>query len=124
MSNFSLIHDVFPAIVSIATNKTRKNVHDLVPHSGSEGYVDRCRVIVTSEVVVIAADAPTGPQIVFQEAYDTLFDPKPEEDRKIIRIVTVSGKMLAFTKQEGCACGSRLRAWNPYKTIVSQKGVK
>lgn len=124
MSNFSLIHDIFPAIVSIATQKTRKNVHDLVPHSGSEGYVDRCRVIVTSEVVVIAADAPTGPQIVFQEAYELLVDPKPEEDRKIIRILTVSGKMLAFTKQEGCACGSRLRAWNPYKTIISQRGVK
>lgn len=124
MSNFSVIHDVFPSIVSIATKKTKNNVHDLVPHSGSEGYVDRCRVIVTSEVILIAADAPTGPQIVFQEAYTQLFDPKPEENSKIIRVLTASGKMLAFKKQEGCACGSRLRAWNPYKTLVSQRGVK
>ena len=34
---------------------------------------------------------------------------------------TVSGKRFAFKKDTNCGCGSRLRSWNPYKTLSSIK---
>jgi hypothetical protein len=76
-------------------------------------------VIVTDEHVVVAKDSSEGPQIVFREAYETFF---PSEDPKIdSRVVTKTGKMLAFKKDTGCGCGSRLRGWNPYQTLNSIK---
>lgn len=82
-------------------------------------YLEITRVIITDEVVMVAKDGPTGPQIVFQERYETFISSeKPIEDSFV---VTVSGKMLAFKKDTGCGCGSRLRGWNPYKTLNSSK---
>jgi hypothetical protein len=64
-------------------------------------------------------DAPTGAQIVFQEKIAELYNgSKPEF---LTRVVTASGKMLVFFKDNGCGCSSRLRSWNPYKTLVSMK---
>jgi len=37
------------------------------------------------------------------------------------QLLTESGKGLAFRRQDNCGCGSRLRAWNPYKTLNSIK---
>lgn len=88
------------------------------PTKGST-YLEITRVIVTDEQVVVAKDGPTGPQIVFQERYETFIpSEKPIEDSFV---VTESGKMLAFKKDTGCGCGSRLRGWNPYKTLNSIK---
>lgn len=82
-------------------------------------YLEITRVIITDEVVLVAKDGPSGPQIVFQERYETFIpSEKPIEDSFV---VTVSGKMLAFKKDTGCGCGSRLRGWNPYKTLNSSK---
>jgi hypothetical protein len=62
--------------------------------------------------------------IVFQEKYskDELLG--PEGSKKTYKLTTESGKMLAFQKDTNCGCGSRLRSWNPYKTLTSQRGVK
>ena len=82
-------------------------------------YLEITRVVITDEVVVVAKDSPQGPQIVFREAYETYI---PSDDpKKDSWVVTKSGKMLAFKKDTGCGCGSRLRGWNPYKTLTSSK---
>lgn len=82
-------------------------------------YLEITRVVITDEVIVVAKDSPQGPQIVFREAYETYI---PAEDpKKDSWVVTKSGKMLAFKKDTGCGCGSRLRGWNPYKTLTSTK---
>jgi hypothetical protein len=82
-------------------------------------YLEITRVIITDETILIAKDSPSGPQIVFQERYETFIpSEKPIEDSFV---VTASGKMLAFKKDTGCGCGSRLRGWNPYKTLNSSK---
>lgn len=82
-------------------------------------YLEITRVVITDEVIVVAKDSPEGPQIVFREAYETYI---PTDDPKTDSwVVTKSGKMLAFKKDTGCGCGSRLRGWNPYKTLTSSK---
>jgi len=89
------------------------------PPTKDARYLDVTRVIVTDEVVVVAKDTPSGPQIVFRETYTT-FEPSKDAGEDSY-VVTTSGKMLAFKKDRGCGCGSRLRGWNAYKTISSIK---
>lgn len=82
-------------------------------------YLEITRVIVTDELVIVAKDGTEGPQIVFREAYETFIPSKEATSDSFV--VTKSGKMLAFKKDRGCGCGSRLRGWNPYKTLGSIK---
>lgn len=88
------------------------------PTPGSN-YLEITRVIVTETHIVVAKDGNDGPQIVFRETYDT-FIPSQEATKDSF-VVTTSGKMLAFKKDTGCGCGSRLRGWNPYTTLNSIK---
>ena len=88
------------------------------PTQGST-YLEITRVIVTDEYVLVAKDGTEGPQIVFQESYQTFIPSEKSIEDSFI--VTSSGKMLAFKKDTGCGCGSRLRGWNPYKTLNSIK---
>lgn len=115
-----IISDVFPSHVSVVPEGMYADVSELIayPAPKGAGYVSTARCIITDEVVVIAQDSPNGAQIVFQEAY---VDYRVEESTH--RVVTKSGKMLAFTKDTNCGCGSRLRSWNPYRTIQSIKDI-
>ena len=115
-----IIMDVFPAHVAAAAPGDFENVEDIKSDPATPGthYVATTRVIVTEDTVVIAQDSPEGAKIIFREEYETLI-PGTEN-----RVVTVSGKMLAFKKDTNCGCGSRLRGWNPYKTINSIKDPK
>jgi hypothetical protein len=116
-----ILHDVFPAHVALAASNTFTDVHQLISYPNNVGtyYIQTARVIVTDTNITIAADAPEGPQIVFNERY-TLFEKAltPETDSYVI---TESGKMLAYKKDVNCGCGSRLRSWNPYKTLTSNR---
>ena len=116
-----ILHDVFPAHVSLVPANAITDVHTLVSYPNSLGsyYIQTARVIVTDTNITIAADAPEGPQIVFNERY-TFFEKAatPETDSYVI---TESGKMLAYKKDVNCGCGSRLRSWNPYKTLTSNR---
>lgn len=89
------------------------------PPTENANYLDVTRVIVTDEHILVAKDSPQGAQIVFRETYTT-FEPSKEATEDSF-VTTSSGKMLAFRKDRGCGCGSRLRGWNPYKTISSIK---
>jgi 2',3'-cyclic-nucleotide 2'-phosphodiesterase (5'-nucleotidase family) len=116
-----ILHDVFPAHVALAASNTFTDVHQLISYPNNVGtyYIQTARVIVTDTNITIAADAPEGPQIVFNERY-TFFEKAatPETDSYVI---TESGKMLAYKKDVNCGCGSRLRSWNPYKTLTSNR---
>jgi 2',3'-cyclic-nucleotide 2'-phosphodiesterase (5'-nucleotidase family) len=116
-----ILHDVFPAHVALAASNTFTDVHQLISYPNNVGtyYIQTARVIVTDTNITIAADAPEGPQIVFNERY-TSFEKStnPETDSYVI---TESGKMLAYKKDVNCGCGSRLRSWNPYKTLTSNR---
>lgn len=88
------------------------------PTTGSN-YLEITRVLITDTHIIVAKDGNSGPQIVFREAYETFIPSK--EANKDSFVVTSSGKMLAFKKDTGCGCGSRLRGWNPYGILGSMK---
>ena len=116
-----IIHDVFPAHVALTPADVITDVHTLTSHPSTPGayYIPTTRVITTATHITIAADSPEGPQIIFNERY-TFFEKStnPEVDSYVI---TESGKMLAYKKDTNCGCGSRLRSWNPYKTLTSNR---
>lgn len=114
-----ILADIFPAHFSAAPAGFLPDVFDLNPISHSPGtfYVSTTRIVVSDTHVTVASDAPEGPQIVFHETYLSFF--KAESQSGVYRVLTTSGKMLAFQKDNSCGCGSRLRAWNPYKTLNS-----
>ena len=108
--------DVFPAVLTIADPGSLEDINELLPRGGApqgSRKLDRCRIIVTDEKVMVAVDDPAGPKLVFSE--NITFYSKEE---KVHRVITESGKMIAFRKDETCGCGSRLRSWSPYGSIL------
>lgn len=116
-----ILLDRFPCHLAAASAGVFEDVTTMRSYEPSEGatYMEVTRVIVTEDFIIVAKDALEGPQIVFREAYETFI---PSENAKTDAwVVTKSGKMLAFKKDTGCGCGSRLRGWNPYSTLNSIK---
>jgi hypothetical protein len=115
-------YDIFPAHASVAP---ASYVGELVAHPPIDGtaYLQTSRVIIFAlqdvQVLMIAQDTPDGAQVVFQERI-------AEFDIDDVQYfgTTVSGKRFAFKKDTNCGCGSRLRSWNPYKTLSSIKDPK
>jgi len=112
-----ILLDVFPAHVVAAAPGQFESVEDIKSDPPTPGthYVGTTRVIITEDMILVAQDSPEGAKIVFRERYHTLINGVEN------RVITDSGKMLAFKKDTNCGCGSRLRGWNPYKTINSIK---
>lgn len=113
--------DIFPAHLAVVPAGFFEDVTELKSAPANEGayYLATTRVVVTDSHIVVAQDGPNGAQIVFREEYDEYL---PGESTKVdFRVVTKSGKMLAFKKDTNCGCGSRLRSWNPYSTLNSIK---
>jgi len=116
-----IVLDRFPCHLAAVGPDTFEDIEILRSYEPNPeaSYLEITRVILTETHVIVAKDASDGPKIVFQEKYDESYiSEKSTEDS---RILTASGKMLAFKKDTGCGCGSRLRGWNPYKTIMSMK---
>lgn len=113
----NIILDRFPChLVAIAAGEIDDvtNLRSYDPTPGAT-YLEVTRVIITEDQILVAKDSDSGPQIVFKEAYD-VYIPSSEVTKDSF-VITASGKMLAFKKDTGCGCGSRLRGWNPYKTL-------
>jgi hypothetical protein len=116
-----IIYDRFPCHLAAIAAGELEDIEQLKSYEPTPGstYLETTRVILTDEHIMVAKDAPTGPQVVFREAYEAFY---PSDDiKKDARVLTKSGKMIAFKKDMGCGCGSRLRGWNPYKTLNSIK---
>ena len=108
--------DVFPARVAIAPADSLEDETTftaLSPLKNGVRKLDRCRVAVFNDKILIAVDSPEGPKLVFREII-TFFI---KED-KIFRVKTETGKVIAFQKDRNCGCGSRLRSWSPYGAIL------
>lgn len=119
-----ILYDVFPAHVAAASPDLTQDPRTISSKPTTEGayYVQTCRVVVTEKEVLVAQDSPNGAVIIFREAYtpeNFYRSATPETDSILI---TSSGKVLAFKKDTNCGCGSRLRSWNPYKTLLSTQG--
>lgn len=108
--------DVFPAAVAIAPPGSEVDFDNFGPRGGGpQGTrrLDRCRIIVVNDRVMIGLDSPEGPQLVFQEKYVSY-----DKQDKLHMVQTIEGKIMVFRKDDNCGCGSRLRSWQPYGSIV------
>jgi hypothetical protein len=108
--------DVFPAAIAIAPPGLEIDFDNFGPRGGGpEGTrrLDRCRIVVVNDRIMIGLDSPEGPKLVFQEKY---VSHKKEGKHHIVQ--TIEGKTLIFRKDDNCGCGSRLRSWQPYGSIV------
>lgn len=103
--------DVFPAIAWIAPPNSVALPNLLTSGPSPEGTrkVDRVRVVLLGNDILIAQDSPEGPKLVFKEGFTVR-----QVEGRTNRVKTDTGKIIAFTKDENCGCGSRLRTWNPY----------
>jgi hypothetical protein len=113
--------DTFPALVTIAPSDSDVEVRSHSPFPGTY-QINTARIIVTEDRVLVAQDSVGGARVVFSEGYDASSlqrAPKKSEDSFL---TTLSGKRIAFSKDETCGCGSRLRSWNPFRgSLMSNK---
>ena len=121
-----VVFDMFPARVLVIADQESNadlNLEDLtyttrVPNSRK---VEAVRVVLTEATIMIAGDSSNGPVLIFQEKYDPSTLVLNKNRSKPGRLTTLNGKILVFQKDENCGCGSKLRAWNPYRTVYSTK---
>jgi hypothetical protein len=114
--------DIFPAIVFLAPADSLENLSDLtftgVKPQGTR-KVDRSRVAIVDNKIYIVVDSPEGPRVVFREA---VLEYQKSDDKISHRAITASNKMLVFSKDQNCGCGSKLRTWNPFNNQLSATG--
>lgn len=108
--------DVFPALIKLAPPGSLSDYTTLqttgdVPQGTRR--VDRSRAVVINNVLIIAQDSPEGPLVVFKEAIEEM-----TQEGKTSHVLTVSGKIIAISKDDNCGCGSRLRGWNPMGSAI------
>ena len=123
-----ITHDIFPASILVASPDVFQDFtlastsSSLTNPTGARSFT-RVRLVVMEEadvhtptqVVLVAADHPDGPRLVFREVIRTLnWSGNKRQDSQLI---TESGKVIAFKYVRGCDCGSRLRSWSPYQTM-------
>lgn len=109
--------DLFPAVASVYPPEA-VSVFEY-PYS-LIGFSDRsaqnfteCRVIVHNNQVIVGATTARGPSVVFSDTVRELLVEPP-----YTRVLTDSGSLVVFGVSKGCGCGSRLRSWNPYGSII------
>jgi hypothetical protein len=114
-------HDVFPAFVGVAQHDLLEVLQDLrsAPITPGAYQVTKARIVVTDTLVMVAVDGNEGPMIIFREDYSEFHKSNVKTEDSYIK--TVTGKMIAYKKDENCGCGSRLRSWNPYGHVYSSK---
>ena len=108
--------DVFPAIIKLAPPESLEDFTTLEivgPVPQGTRRLDRCRVVVINGILMVAQDTPEGTKVVFREKTRDM-----RHEGKVSHILTESGKIIAVTKDHNCGCGSRLRSWNPYGSVV------
>ena len=121
-----VVFDLFPARVLVIPPSDELNALNyeeiqVLSAVKSSRRVEAVRVVLTEATVMIAADSDTGPVLIFQEKYDPASLILSKNRSKPMRLRTLNGKVLVFQKDENCGCGSRLRSWNPYRTVYSTK---
>ena len=122
-----IVYDVYPAKALVAPQRREIDTYEfatmnLTTEIKDSRRVNDVRVVITDEVVMIAADSSSGPMLIFQERYNPESLVLDKDKRSLSRIQTVSGKSIVFSKDEAsCGCGGKLRAWNPYRTVYSSK---
>jgi hypothetical protein len=122
-----ILYDVYPAKALVTPPKRDFDTYEfstmhLMTEIRDSRRVNDVRVVITDEVVMIAAESFTGPVLIFQEKYNSEDIVLSKNKKDISRVRTLSGKSIVFSHDEAsCGCGGRLRGWNPYRIVHSTK---
>jgi hypothetical protein len=120
-----IIKDIFPAHFSVAPAEFTEDIMSVDAQTNPPGvfYRDITRILILEDakgqLIWVAQDTPTGVSLIFQERLEVYLPGKTNSDQ--FRGKTISGKVFAFRKDSNCGCGSRLKSWNPYRTVNSIK---
>ena len=117
-----IVIDLFPAQLRVIPAGVQLDPENMTVYSQYEGsrLVTAVRVLVTEDTVLVAADSSDGPMLIFREKFDLTTNITIDRTGRTVSILmTESGKTLIFDKDNNCGCGSRLRSWNPYRTMGS-----
>lgn len=117
-------HDVFPALVAVLHETAGVELTDLrsAPLQPKTAHqLQKARVVVFNDRVTIAVDGDAGPRIVFNQKIQPGSFIKGASVKDDSFVMAENGAMIAYRKDENCGCGSRLRSWNPYRTVHSNK---
>jgi len=124
----NIVHDLFPARLALLADGVPVPDLDTVTYlsvrqiKGSRS-VEALRIVLTDTTIMVAADSSSGPVLIFQERYDRATLKLAKGGKAESYLTTITGKFIVFGKDESsCSgCGSRLRTWNPYRTMNSSK---
>jgi hypothetical protein len=118
--------DVFPAVVVVAPAGSSTPATSLSRLPEDHRKVEKVRIVVTLEEVLIFQDSSKGPELIFSEPLLD-YTPPPKRPSTIrtmhtpreATLQTESGKTLAFHRSTGCGCGSRLKSFNPFAATTT-----
>jgi hypothetical protein len=120
--------DVFPSTVVVSPPNSPSPAStapgsQLLP---DQRRLEKVRIVVTLEQVLIFQDSSSGPQLIFSEALLDYAPPTPMKQtlrnmyaHREATLTTESGKTLAFFRSTGCGCGSRLKSFRPFGETTS-----
>lgn len=116
-----VLHDLFPARVRVVPPSTPVDPERVSVTARYEGsrLVSAVRVVLSDDTIMIGADSSDGPMLIFREAYDTTSLHLNKTGTTPTFLVTTSGKTVIYDKDMDCGCGSRLRSWNPYRSLYA-----
>jgi len=114
--NFPLRSRVCPAGTVESDQYETFQVYERIPRSR---MVTAVRAVITSDTIMIASDSDQGPMLIFREKYDPESLILSRDAKKTARLRTLTGKVIVLEKDANCGCGSRLRSWNPYRTMYA-----
>lgn len=117
---------MFPAVVVVAPADSPARATSLSQLPDDHRKVEKCRIVVTLEEVLIFQDSAQGPELIFSEPLLD-YTPPPKRPSTIrtmytareASLTTESGKTLAFHRSTGCGCGSRLKSFNPFGSTTT-----
>ena len=115
-----LVVDVFPAVVAFYTEPFAEHfvypfLNVGVADSPNKIFNDS-RVIVHKNFLIVGINSPQGPALGFKGEVDEVFK---DASSSFYRVLLKSGVLVVFAPSKGCGCGSRLRSWSPYGSILS-----
>jgi hypothetical protein len=124
-----ILQDIFPAVISMTTTQPTENAPLTAKNPATAlaaHKVDRARVIVTDERIIVALDSPEGPTVIFNQAYDpeTALRSKNRNTDSFVTTKNEQPIYVAYSRYDDCSCGSRLRGWNPFGSVTSSASIK